>query len=80
MKTATEIEAAVLKSLTGTLEYFNYRIVAETQSVRKQNRRGKPGKNTKYEEKTKTIYPTFRTYNYCFLNNLEPFFDEILLF
>ncbi len=56
LKTVTEIEAAVLKYLTGTKEYFNYQIIAETQVVRKQNQRGQPGKNTKYEEKTKTIY------------------------
>ena len=56
LKTVPEIKTAVLKSLTGTQDYFNYQIVAETQVVRKQNKRGKPGKNTTYEEKTKTIY------------------------
>jgi len=68
LKTATEIEAAVLKSLTGTKDYFNYRIVAETQVVRKQNQRGQPGKNTKYEEKTKTIYRLEYQLNFDALN------------
>ena len=68
LKTATEIEAAVLKSLTGTKEYFDYLIVAETQSIRKQNRRGKPNKNTKYIEKTKTIYRLEYQLNFDALN------------
>ncbi len=68
MKTAPEIEAAVQKSLTGTFDYFNYQIVAETQVVRKQNRRGKPSKNTKYEEKTKMIYRLEYQLNFDALN------------
>ena len=37
LKTVPEIEAAVLKSLTGTFDYFNYQIIEETQVVKKQN-------------------------------------------
>ncbi len=57
LKTVPEIEAAVLKYLTGTFDYFNYQIVEETQVVKKQNRRGKPGKNTKYDEKNQNHLP-----------------------
>ncbi|RKZ40238.1 MAG: hypothetical protein DRQ49_09025 [Gammaproteobacteria bacterium] len=35
---------------------FDYQIIEETQIVKKQNLCYKPGKNTKYEEKTKTTY------------------------
>ncbi len=56
LKTAQEIEAAILKALTGNSDYFDYQIIEETQIVKKQNLCYKPGKNTKYEEKTKTTY------------------------
>lgn len=54
LKTTQEIEAAVLKSLTKTEDYFDYQIIEETQVIKKQKVRGKPGKNTKYEERTQT--------------------------
>lgn len=68
LKTVTEIEAAVLKSLTSTKEYFDYQIAPVTQVIKKQNQRGKPGKNTKYVEKTKTIYRLEYQLNFDALN------------
>jgi transposase len=56
LKTAFEIEAAVVKSLTGTQDYFNYQIIEETQVIKKQIKRGKPGKNTTYQQRTQTTY------------------------
>jgi len=68
LKTAAEIEKAVQQSLTGTQKYFDYQIVPVTQVVRKQNKRGKPGKNTKYIEETKTIYRLEYQLNFDTLN------------
>lgn len=56
LKTRQEIETAVLKSLSGTKDYFNYQIKKDNQVVKKQKKRGRPGRNTQYEEKTKTTY------------------------
>jgi len=54
LKTAFEIEAAVVKSFTGTKDDFNYQIIEETQVIKKQIKRGKPGKNTTYQQRSQT--------------------------